>query len=82
MKNALVAQIKTAKIVLQMLINVLTAKNHSFYMKTHAELLVQTIIMLIKIETVSNVKMDVNYAMEKIFAKDVLTDSIYTMTNV
>jgi|LauGreDrversion4_2_1035121.scaffolds.fasta_scaffold895474_1 hypothetical protein len=82
MINALAAQIKTAKTVYLMLMSVLTVKNLSSYSKELAELLAQITTSPTVMETVLNVKMDVNHAKEETFAPNVLTDSIYIMTHV
>jgi hypothetical protein len=82
MINALAAQIKTAKTVYLMLMSVLTVKNLSSYSKEVAELLAQITTSPTVMETVLNVKMDVNHAKEETFAPNVLKDSIYIMTNV
>jgi len=82
MINALAAQIKTAKTVYLMLMSASTVKNLSSYTMELAELLAQIATSLTVMETVLNVKMDVNHAKEETFATNVLMDCIYIMINV
>ncbi len=82
MINALTAQIKTAKTVYLMLMSASTVKNLSSYTMDLAELLAQIATSLTVMETVLNVKMDVNHAKEETFATNVLMDCIYIMINV